>query len=67
LGGLLTELESRHPEAALEPHFGAPVLVHTRRLEDRRHCVAHRERDSGGIGFRRVKEYSRAGRASQQA
>ena len=62
----LPELEGRHPEAALEPHFGAPVLVHARRLEDGRHRVARRKRDGGGIGFRRVKKDRRARRASHE-
>ena len=66
-GAPLSKFEGRHPEAAVEPHLGSSVLVHARRLEDRRHRVPRRERDSGGIGFGRVKEYGRARRASQQA
>ncbi len=64
---LLAELEGRHSEAAVEPHFGAPVLVHARRLEDRRHRVARRKRDGARIGFRRVEKHGRARRASHQA
>ncbi len=63
---LLAEFEGRHPEAALEPHSGRAILVHARRLEDGRHRVARRERDSGRVGFGRVKKDGRAGRASDE-
>ena len=52
----LPEFEGRHSEAALEPHFGAPFLIHARGLEDGRHRVARRKRDSGRIGFRACQE-----------
>ena len=63
----LPELEGRHPKAAIQPHAGGPVLVHTRGLENGRHRVARRERDDGGIGFRRVKKDGRARRGREQA
>jgi hypothetical protein len=55
-GAPLSKFEGRHPEAAVEPHLGAPVLVHARRLEDRRHMEALSERDGGRVGFRRIKK-----------
>ena len=55
------------PEAAVEAHLGTAILVHARRLEDGRHRVTRRKRDSGGIGFGGVKKDRRAGRTSEQA